>query len=359
MPSVEPPGVARLRAVVAAWFKGRAVRSRSARRFAVFAGSGVVVIALVSVWAIHRPLDFGAQTWVIEPGDTLREVATQLVEREVIRHTLPLRIMARVGGVERQIRAGEYRFPPGISLREFLTRMVAGKGQIGTKVTIVEGWTFKQMRAHLGQESKLKHATAAMSDQQIMAALGHPDLHPEGRFFPDTYYYTTGQSDLTVYRKAFHLMGEKLDAVWESRSADALLESKDEALIMASILERESWVSDELPKMAGVFYNRLKKGMRLQTDPTVIYGMGDAYDGKLTRADLKVDTPYNTYTRAGLPPTPISLPDENSLRAATQPVHTKAYYFVAKGGGRHHFSQTLDQHNKAVWKYRKNRGKKN
>ena len=369
MPSRKMPGVARLRAVASAWvkkieglerfgglgaFKGRKWRGR----FGGVPGLGlfsllaiVIVVVGLSFWAVNRPLDFGAQTWVIEPGDTLGKVAAQLVEREVIGQTLPLRLLARLGGLGKQIRAGEYRFPPGTSLAEFLERVTTGKSQVGIKVTIIEGWTFRQMRAHLRRAPKLKQVTANMNDRQLMAKLGHPELHPEGRFFPDTYYYTAGQTDLSIYRKAFHLMQEKLDAAWENRAADLGLAGKDEALIMASIIEKESWIAHEQRKIAGVFYNRLKKGMRLQTDPTVIYGLGAAFDGNLTRAHLKTDTPYNTYTRKGLTPTPISLPAEDALTAAVRPMQTDAYYFVASVDGKHHFSETLTQHNKAVWEY--------
>lgn len=362
--------MARLRAATSAWlkgFKGRKGRGRLARlraltlrqlpqsrRSRVFAGGGLLILITIvglSAWVVNRPLDFGTQPWVIEPGDTLGKVAAQLVERDVIDQALQLRVLARMRGLGRQVRAGEYRFPPDTSLWEFLTRVVNGKGQVGIKVTIIEGWTFQQMRAHLRRAPKLKQVTAAMSDRQVMAELGHPELHPEGRFFPDTYYYTSGQTDLSIYRKAFHLMQEKLDAAWETRTGDLRLADKDEALIMASIIEKESWIAEEQHKIAGVFYNRLKKGMRLQTDPTVIYGLGANFDGNLTRTHLKADTPYNTYTRKGLPPTPISLPAEDALKATVRPARTDAYYFVASGGGWHHFSETLAQHNKAVWKY--------
>ena len=309
----------------------------------------VFVVGLL--WAINRPLDFGDQTWVIKPGDTLGQVATQLVERDVIAQTALLKLLAYRGDRGRRIRFGEYRFPPGTSLREFLQRIVRGQGRVGIKVTILEGWTFSRMRAHLRDARKLKQITATMSDQQIMAQLGHPELHPEGRFFPDTYAYTAGESDLSIYRKAFELMQKKLDYAWENRDDDLILADKDEALIMASIIEKESWVAEEKRKIAGVFYNRLKKKMRLQTDPTVIYGLGAKFNGNLTRAHLKADTPYNTYTRKGFPPTPISLPGDDSLAATMHPEHTDAYYFVAKGGGLHQFSVTLAQHNKAVWEH--------
>ena len=218
-------------------------------------------------------------------------------------------------------------------------------------VTIVEGWTFRMMREVLGTAEGLRPDTREWSDDRIMEALGYPDLHPEGQFYPDTYYYRKGDPDLDIYRKAFELMQFRLRQVWAQRSPDLPLDDPYEALIVASIIEKETQDRDEQPTIAGVLFNRLRKGMRLQTDPTVIYGVGDAFDGNIIRKHLKTDTPYNTYTRAGLTPTPISLPGMDSLMAAVRPAETEAYYFVAKGGGRHHFSRTLEEHNRAVRKY--------
>ena len=363
MPSNQKYTVAGLSAAASAsasaWLKrvGRLGWSKiqaKARRYAGIALWGLLgflVIISGYLWAIHRPLDFGEQTWVIKSGDTLNRVAMQLIDREVIDYALVLKLLAYKGDRGRQIRAGEYRFPPKTSLNEFLQRIVSGRGQVGIKVTIIEGWAFRHMRAHLRKAPKLKQVTAEMSDRQIMAELGHPNLYPEGQFFPDTYTYTAGQSDLSIYRKAFQLMRNKLDLAWENRASGLILADQNEALIMASIIEKESWVAKEQPKIAGVFYNRLKKGMRLQTDPTVIYGLGAGFDGNLTRAHLKADTHYNTYTRKGLPPTPISLPGDDAIKAALHPISTDAYYFVAKGGGKHQFSETLAQHNKAVQEY--------
>lgn len=328
------------------------------RPFTILSGAALAALLAAGgyyAWAVNRPLDFGGQTWVIEPGDTLGRVARQLVEQGVIDETLSLRLLARKDDLGRRVRSGAYRFPPAISLREFLHRIVTGQGQVDFKITILEGWTFARMRETLRRAPDLKAVTAAMTDRQIMAELGHPELHPEGRFFPDTYRYTAGQTDLSVYRLAFRLMQEKLAAAWQRRSADVPLKSEGEALIIASIIEKESQIEHEQRRIAGVFYNRLRKGMRLQTDPTVIYGLGAAYRGNITRAHLKTDTPYNTYTRGGLPPTPISLPGAGALHAAVRPAATDAYYFVAKGGGSHHFSATLDQHNKAVRRYARGR----
>jgi len=316
----------------------------------------VALAVLYYAWAVNRPLDFGDEVWVIAPGDTLSAVAARLVEREVIAESVSLKLLARPGDLGRQVRSGAYRFPAGISLREFLRRVVTGAGQVGIKITFIEGWTFAQMRAEIAAAPRLKHTTAGLSEADIMAALGAPGVHPEGRFFPDTYRYAAGQTDLSVYRQAYQLMQDKLAAAWAARDDGVPLESAGEALIIASIIEKESQITAEQPRIAGVFYNRLRAGMRLQTDPTVIYGLGERLRGKLRRKHLRIDTPYNTYTRHGLPPTPISLPGADALRAAVRPESTDAYYFVASGGGAHHFSATLDQHNRAVRRYRARRG---
>ena len=321
-------------------------------RFAVLPALTVVVVAVAYyAWAVNRPLDFGDEVWVIAPGETLGGIAARLVEREIIGETWSLRLLAKPRDLGRHVRSGAYRFPPRTSLRGFLRRVVTGAGQVGIKITFIEGWTFARMREELRNAPDLQPVTADMSDADIMAALGAPGVHPEGRFFPDTYRYAAGRTDLSVFRQAYRLMQDKLAAAWEARADDVPLESADEALIIASIIEKESQIDHEQRRIAGVFYNRLRKGMRLQTDPTVIYGLGDKLRGKLRRKHLRIDTPYNTYTRYGLPPTPISLPGADALRAAVDPAATKAYYFVAKGGGAHHFSVTLEQHNRAVRRY--------
>ncbi len=308
-------------------------------------------------WAIFRPLDFGDKVWIINSGDTLGQVTSQLVQEGIIHDTFSFRLLAYLIRVDRDVQPGEYRFHDGTSWYGFLRRIASGKSQINSKVTILEGWTFRQMRDHLLLEEKLEHTTADMSDQQIMEKLGYPDLHSEGQFFPETYYYTNGSSDFSVYRQAFRLMQKKLTAIWKNRATDLILKNKQEVLILASIIEKETYVAEEKPRIAGVFHNRLRKGMRLQADPTVIYGLGDAYDGNIKRSHLNTYTVYNTYRRHGLPPTPISLPGESALKAAANPVDSSAYYFVASGNGRHYFSDTLVQHNRAVRKYLKSRKK--
>ncbi len=300
--------------------------------------------------AVQEPLDFGKKTFLVNRGETLNGISRRLADTGITPEAWSLRLLARLEG-NAPIMAGEYAIPGPISLTDFLDRIVTGRGQVDVRITIVEGWTFRQMRAALRDAPDLAQQTADWPDERIMAELGHPGLHPEGQFYPDTYHYRKGDSDLGIYRKAFNLMQARLGEAWDQRAPDLPLDTPYEALILASIIEKETQVRDEQPTIAGVFYNRLEKGMRLQTDPTVIYGVGEAYDGDITHEHLDTDTPYNTYTRAGLTPTPISLPGWDSLLAVVQPAETVAYYFVAKGEGRHHFSRTLKEHNRAVRKY--------
>jgi UPF0755 protein len=220
-------------------------------------------------------------------------------------------------------------------------------------VTIIEGWTFRQMRQALNAGARLRHDTQGWTDQALLEAIGANEAHPEGLFFPDTYYFDVGSSDLQVYKRAYHAMQKTLGRAWEARSTSAPYADAYQALVMASIIEKETGVPDERPQIAAVFVNRLRIGMRLQTDPTVIYGLGADFDGNLRKQDLLADTPYNTYTRAGLPPTPIALPSEAAIQAALNPDSSRALYFVAKGGGRHQFSNTLEEHNRAVNRFQR------
>jgi len=328
------------------------------RWFKVFLLSlSVVAVAVIAsaswlyVKAISQPLQFGDEIYLVERGDSISSIAKKLIDKKVITNPYPLKLYVRLKKVGRYIKSGEYKFPDGITISEFVDRLVSGKGQIGIKITIIEGWTFRQMRNAINEAPKLEKLTKSWTDKQIMEELGHPYLHPEGQFYPDTYQYRKGDTDLSIYRKAFLLMKDKLDYAWENRKEDIQIKDPYEALIMASIIEKESQVWDEQPLISGVFENRLKVGMRLQTDPTVIYGLGDEYQGNLRHKHLKQDTPYNTYTRHGLTPTPISLPGFPALLAAVQPEETEHFYFVARGEGRHKFSRTLKEHNAAVRKY--------
>ena len=232
----------------------------------------------------------------------------------------------------------------------------AGRSREGAALralTLVEGWNWRQVRQALAKEEQLKHDAAALTDEALMAQLGRPGVAPEGRFFPDTYTYAKGSSDIALLRRAMHAMDRHLEAAWAQRAADTPLKSADEALILASIVEKETGKASDRGQIAGVFVNRLRVGMLLQTDPTVIYGLGEKFDGNLRKRDLQTDTPWNTYTRAGLPPTPIAMPGKASLLAAVQPQATRALYFVAKGDGTSHFSASLEEHNRAVNRYQR------
>ena len=231
-----------------------------------------------------------------------------------------------------------------------LDQVVAGR-VIEYPVVLLEGWTFRQFLALLAQAPKLTHSISGLTVPAIMERLGHPGEHPEGRFFPDTYYYSAGQTDIMILANAYDKMHKLLQREWEGRENNLPLKNAYEALILASIVEKETGRDDERRLIAGVFINRLRHGMRLQTDPTVIYGMGQTFDGNLRLKDLRRDNPYNTYTRKGLPPTPIAMPGKDALQAVLHPMVTGALFFVARGDGSHEFSSTLEEHNAAVLKY--------
>ncbi|GKT17108.1 endolytic transglycosylase MltG [Acidovorax sp. SUPP2522] len=288
----------------------------------------------------------------IEPGTTPRGVARDVVAAGVDSDPRLLYSWFRLSGQDRLIKAGNYEIPPGTTPRELLQKLVRGEEALRA-VTLVEGWTFRQVRQALAREDQLKPDTKGLADDAIMARLERPGVPAEGRFFPDTYTYAKGSSDLSVLRRAMHAMDRRLEAAWAQRAADTPLRSADEALTLASIVEKETGRSSDRAQIAGVFSNRLKAGMLLQTDPTVIYGLGEKFDGNLRRRDLLADTPWNTYTRPGLPPTPIAMPGKASLIAAVQPEKTKALYFVARGDGTSQFSPTLDEHNRAVNRYQR------
>ncbi|PWW43616.1 UPF0755 protein [Melaminivora alkalimesophila] len=288
----------------------------------------------------------------IEPGTTPRGVARAAVRAGLDVHPDLLYWWFRLSGQDRDIRAGNYEIPAGTSPRALLRKLVRGEEALRA-VTLVEGWTFRQVRQALARAEQLRPDTAGQSDEAIMAALGRPGVAPEGRFFPDTYTYGKGSSDLAVLRRALHAMDRHLEAAWAQRAPDLPLKSADEALVLASIVEKETGRPEDRALVAGVFANRLRVGMLLQTDPTVIYGMGEKFDGNLRRRDLVTDTPFNTYTRPGLPPTPIAMPGKASLLAAVQPADTRALYFVARGDGSSQFSETLPEHNRAVNRYQR------
>ncbi len=289
----------------------------------------------------------------VESGDSFAKVLRKLRQHGIRQgNDVEWQLLARRMDVAGQLKVGEYALDPGLTPRQLLLDMRDGK-VIQHRVTFVEGWNIRQLRAALKNATPLLQKTAQMSDAELMAALGHAGQHPEGRFLPETYVYTRGESDLDVLKRAHAAMDKALAEAWRARAADIPLKSADEALVLASIVEKETGNPDERRQIAGVFSRRLKLGMRLQTDPTVIYGLGSAYDGNIRKTDLLADTPYNTYTRAGLPPTPIAMPGRDSLKAAVDPASGDALYFVAlgDGSGRHAFTATLAEHNAAVASY--------
>ncbi len=320
---------------------------------------GALLLAAASMagtawWWVERPLPLiGATAELsIEAGTTPRDIAQAWVQAGVQSSPTLLYAWFRASGQARRIRAGSYEIDAGTSPRRLLAKMVQGDEAL-EHVRFIEGWTLRQLRAELARAPMLKPLTAGYSEAELMTALGAPGMPGEGRFFPDTYAYSRGVSDLTVLKRAHRTMQQKLAAIWADRMPDTPLRSADEALILASIIEKETGAAADRSQVAGVFANRLRIGMPLQTDPTVIYGLGAAFDGNLRKRDLLADTPYNTYTRGGLPPTPIALPGLASLRAAVRPDATKALYFVARGDGSSAFNTSLAEHNRAVNQYQR------
>jgi UPF0755 protein len=305
-------------------------------------------------WWLDHPLALGgpAVELSIEPGTPPREVAAAWVRAGVQADPDWLYAWFRFSGDARRIRAGSYEIEPGATPRSLLARMVQGD-EAFERLRLIEGWTFRQLRAALAAAPHLKQQGAAMTEAELMAALGLPGVPAEGRFFPDTYLYSRGVSDLTVLRRAAAMQAKRLSEVWATRRADLPLQTPEQALVLASIVEKETGRPADRGQIAGVFINRLRIGMPLQTDPTVIYGLGAAFDGNLRKRDLLTDTPYNTYTRRGLPPTPIAMPGLAALRAAVQPDITQALYFVARGDGSSVFSADLAAHNRAVNQYQR------
>jgi UPF0755 protein len=313
-----------------------------------------LLLGCSAVWWVNQSLHLSGETvdLSIEPGTPVRAVAQLVSEAGVDVNPTLLYWWFRLSGQARLIRAGSYEIEAGASARSLLQKLVRGEEALRA-VTLVEGWNFSQIRAALAKAEQLKPESKGLPDYMVMKVLGRPGLHPEGRFFPDTYTYAKGSSDLTVLRRAMRAMDKNLEAVWRQRLPDTPLKTAEQALILASIVEKETGRPSDRPMIAGVFANRLRIGMMLQTDPTVIYGLGDAFDGNLRKRDLQADTPWNTYTRAGLPPTPIAMPGKPALLAAVRPAASKALYFVARGDGSSEFSASLEEHNRAVNKYQR------
>ena len=327
------------------------------KRIGQLFGSLLVVLVLlgaVTTWWVMRPLTLTNPTVdiSIEPQTTVRGIAQVVADSGVRVEPFFLYGFFRISGQSRKLRAGSYEISQGESVLDLLRKLSRGEESLKA-VGLIDGWTFKQFRAALAKAPNLNHDSQGLSDTELMARLGKPGVAPEGRFFPDTYTYGKGASELRVMQRALNAMDKQLAAAWAKRDSSIILKTPDEALILASIVEKETGKESDRGMISSVFHNRLRINMPLQTDPTVIYGMGDAFDGNLRRADLKSDHAWNTYTRKGLPPTPIAMPGRNALRATLHPDSSNALYFVARGDGTSAFSETLEAHNAAVNRYQR------
>ncbi|CAL61567.1 putative Aminodeoxychorismate lyase [Herminiimonas arsenicoxydans] len=314
----------------------------------------IVAAAAFVFWA-QQPItrnDQPAIDFTINPGSGVKSSMQQIENAGAPVQPFLMMVLAQVTGNSTKLKAGSYELKPGTTPSRLLTQLVRGEFA-QEALTVIEGWTFRQMREVINANPALRHDTAGLSDQDLMARISSDYKTPEGLFYPDTYLFAKNSSDLQIYKQAHNLMLKRLNEAWLARNPSLPYASPYEALIMASIVEKETGKKSERTMIAGVFVNRLKKGMLLQTDPTVIYGMGDSYKGNIRKSDLLTDTPHNTYTRSGLPPTPIALPGMESLHAAMNPAATDAVYFVARGDGSSQFSANLDDHNNAVNKYQR------
>src|SRR5574340_50247 len=317
-----------------------------------------VLLALMGAgglaWYGNRPLQIEPlpKTLNVAPGTNLRSLSTLLEREGVVGNAQVFWLLGRVLGKAEALKVGVYTLDRPLTPLELYALIQRGEAS-QAMVQFIEGWNWREVRAALAAQPMLKHESASMSEAEILQAIGAKESHIEGLLFPDTYFYAPHTADLGVLRRAYLRQHQKLMAAWENRASGLPYRTPYEALIMASIVEKETGVAFERPRIAGTFLNRLRLGMRLQTDPTVIYGLGERFDGNLRKIDLQRDTPYNTDTRAGLPPTPIAMPSEAAIEAALNPARTDALYFVARGDGTHVFSSTLDAHNRAVNRFQR------
>jgi UPF0755 protein len=319
----------------------------------LFIAFAIALLAVSANWVL-RPLPMRGETidLSIEPQMPVRGIAKAVAQAGIDVDSDVVFLFFRLSSQSRALRAGSYEITQGDTALDLLRKLTRGEESLKA-ISLIDGWTFRQFRAALAKAEGLKHDTKGLSDDELMTKLGMPGVAPEGRFFPDTYTYGKGASELHVMQRAANAMTKQLAAAWGQRQPDIQIKTIDEALILASIVEKETGRESDRTTISRVFHNRLGLGMPLQTDPTVIYGMFDSFDGNLRRADLRTDHAWNTYTRKGLPPTPISMPGRNALKAAVQPAPSNALYFVAKGDGTSYFSATLDEHNAAVNRYQR------
>jgi UPF0755 protein len=318
---------------------------------AMVAASGLALAIWMVIFMI-RPLPMASETigMQIPAGASVRGIADQLVSAGVLTEPYSFLLLVKLSGSGSQLQAGDYALNTPLQAMALIDILKHGTFD-QFKLQLIEGKTFADFRQKLAQMPGIRHDTVMLSDSELMQQISGQAMHPEGWFFPDTYFLDAQSSDADLYKRAYQKMAQHLSVAWEARQPGLPYRSMYEALVMASIVEKETGVEEERPQIAGVFVNRLRKGMRLQTDPTVIYGMGTRYRGNITKKDLLTDTAYNTYTRSGLPPTPIALPGLASIQAALHPAKTNALYFVANGQGRHVFTSTLEAHNQAVRAY--------
>ncbi|HMA88517.1 MAG TPA: endolytic transglycosylase MltG [Burkholderiales bacterium] len=328
------------------------------RGLSILAFVAACAAAGYAAWYVTTPIAMKTlpAEFELPPGTRFRQAVALMEKSGVSVGGWQFELLARGLGRAPNIKAGSYELAHPLTPLELLDKLTRGD-VTQAELRLIEGWTFRQVRAALDADPYLRHDSAALDEQQLLARIGASEAHAEGLFFPDTYMFAKGSSDLAVLRRAYRAMQRHLDAEWSARDPATPYRSPYDALIMASIVEKETGVASERGMIAGVLVNRLRIGMRLQVDPTVIYGLGAQFDGNLTKAHLLADGPYNTYTRAGLPPTPIAMPGLDSLRAALRPAKTDALYYVARGDGSSEFSRTLDAHNRAVDKYQRARGR--
>lgn len=324
------------------------------RLLAWLTAAALLLVAAAVTWAslaLTRPLPISSPVVIeVQPGQSLARVASDLAARGLLTEPQLLTLWGRLTGDAQRLHVGEYRLEPGLDARGLVARLASGQ-VLRRSLTLLEGWRFSEVRAALARAPRLAHTIDDLPDAEIMARLGAPGLSPEGQFFPDTYAYVAGSTDFELLRRAHARMQSVLADAWAHRAPDLSLTSPQQALILASLVEKETGVAADRARIAGVFERRLARGMRLQTDPSVIYGLGDAFDGNLTRRDLRAPTPWNTYVHAGLPPTPIALPGRDAIDAAVWPAVGDALYFVARGDGTSEFSATLEEHRAAVRRF--------